>query len=250
MDMLRLAFITDQHISVGVENPFGIDTNVRFLDLLDIISGKNYDGIILGGDLCYMVGDVATYQWYRKTLESLKIPFYIIPGNHDDPVMMGQVFNGLTVHEEKEIYYQTSWGDIEMLFLDTTKGFMLDNQYTWLEKTVAGTKHADVWICMHHPPVLTGSKHMDGKYAFQQIEKFGQFCARFPEKRFQIFSGHCHLERTISTGNMQVHITPSTYINIDPDFEEFTPLSLQKSGYRELVWPEPGMFLTNVLYSD
>lgn len=248
--MVRLAFITDQHISLGVENALGIDTKARFLDLLDIISKRKYDGVILGGDLCYMVGDIPAYQWFYQMLQPLQIPVRVIPGNHDDPAMMAGVFPGLSLNEEKELYYQTSWGGVGMLFLDTTKGFMLEKQYEWLAEKVAETNSSDIWICMHHPPVLTGSKHMDGKYAFQQIEKFSQFCSMHPSKAFHIFSGHCHLERTIVTSNMHVYITPSTYVNIDPDFEEFTPLRWQKNGFRELIWPNPGTFLTNVLYVD
>ena len=248
--MVRLAFITDQHISLGVDNALGVDTKARFLGLLDLIREKKYNGIILGGDLCYMHGDIPSYEWIYESLQPLQIPVCVIPGNHDDPAMIACVFPCLSLNEEKELFYQMSWGDIEMIFLDTTKGFMLEKQYEWLEKKVTATNSADIWICMHHPPVLTGSRHMDGKYAFQQIEKFSQFCSAHPSKTFHIFSGHCHLERTITKSNMHVYITPSSYVNIDPDFEEFMPLSWQKNGFRELIWPEPGTFLTNVLYVD
>jgi len=195
-----------------------------------------------------MNGDFLTYQWFREKLQVLQLPVCITPGNHDNPGLISQVFPDFPLNAENEMYYQRSWGDINMLFLDTTKGYMLENQYTWLENNISASEGKDVWICMHHPPVITGSMHMDGKYAFQQIDKFGQFCAKYPMKKFHIFSGHCHLERTIVKDNIHVYITPSSYVNIDPDFEVFTPLTLQKSGFRELIWLDQGAFLTNVFY--
>lgn len=248
--MLRLAYITDQHISLEVENSLGIDTKTRFLDLLNIIILKRYDGIILGGDLGYTKGDLSTYLWFCEKLQVLQLPVCITPGNHDNPGLIAKLFPDLPLNTESEMYYQRSWGDINMIFLDTSKGFMLQKQYTWLENLVSASPEKNVWICMHHPPVITGSMHMDGKYAFQQIEKFGRFCADYPLKKFHVFSGHCHLERTIVKDNIHVYITPSTYVNIDPDFEVFTAMRHQKSGFRELIWLEQGAFLTNVLYCD
>ncbi|MFZ1703651.1 MAG: metallophosphoesterase [Saprospiraceae bacterium] len=247
--MIRVAFVTDQHISVESKNLLRIDTVGRFLAILEVIKSKKYDALILGGDLCYMDGELQTYQWFMETLQKLGLPYYIISGNHDDSIMMYAVFNQGNLDKNGELYYQHMFGGLPMLFLDSSKGYFEDEQYNWLHNKISKNKNKTCWINMHHPPLLVGSKHMDGKYAFQQIEKFAEFCDHFPEVTFHIFSGHCHMERTIQKNNMMVYITPSSYVNIDPDIEEFTPSVFQKIGFRELIWDD-STFYTNVLYIE
>lgn len=247
--MMKIAFLTDQHLSFSIENPFGIDTKSKFTDLLNLIRKKKYDAIVLGGDLCYMDGDLTTYHWIREALLQTGIPHYIISGNHDDPGLISEVFfEGKHLHDG-ELYYSIKKGEKTLHFLDTTKGFMDNKQYEWLSGQLANNPSKEIWLFMHHPPVISGSKHMDSKYAFQQTGRFQDFCAQFSDKTFHVFSGHCHLERTIVCQNCIVYITPSSYINIDPDYEAFTPLATQKNGYRELIWDQ-GSFYTNVFYMD
>ena len=104
----------------------------------------------------------------------------------------------------------------------------------------------DVTIFMHHPPMLACAKHMETKYAFQQMEAFQTFCAAFQDKKFHIFTGHYHLERTIAKGNITTYISPSTYLQIHPDYEDFR-IFHDRIGYREIMWTEQTL-VTNVNY--
>jgi Icc protein len=247
--MLKIAFLTDQHVSLHTKNPFDIDTAGRFLQLLEVIRKKNYEGIILGGDLCYLEGDTETYDWFLNHLASLDIPFNIISGNHDNSELLVKTFSDYTVNEDKELFYTKTWHDVPMIFLDTAKGFMGENQYTWLENQIRQEDAKNIFIFMHHPPVPCGSKLMDTKYAFQQSEKFVNLCAKFPNQTFTIFTGHYHIERTVYHKNIICHITPSSYVNIDPDQEEFILHECQNNSYRELVWAD-GDLRTNVIYLE
>ena len=244
--MLKIAFLTDHHVSLHTKNPFGIDTENRFLQLLEVIQQKKYDGIILGGDLCYLEGDAETYDWYLNHLASLGIPFNIISGNHDNSELLVKTFKDYSVNEDKELFYTKTWHDVPMIFLDTAKGYMGEKQYIWLENQIRQQDAKNIFIFMHHPPIPCGSKLMDSRYAFLESEKFVSLCQRFPDMVFNIFAGHYHIERTVFHKNIICHITPSSYVNIDPEKEEFTLHPCQNNSYRELIWEGPD-FRTNIV---
>lgn len=245
--MFRMAFATDQHINLGNENSLGIDVCDNFSRLLDQILLKNYDALVLGGDLCFDLGEKKIYRWFHEKLSNLKIPVFIIPGNHDTPALIHETFGGFSLQENGEYYGKKIFDFGSMFFLDTTPGYMSDLQFSWLMDELQSINSNQVFMAMHHPPVWTGSIHMDSKYAFSQIDRFISLTQQFSHLEFYILAGHCHLERTIIHKNVRVFITPSSYVNIDPEQENFSPLYTQKTGYRECVWSD-SYFYTSVYY--
>lgn len=247
---MRLAFATDQHITKeGETNPFGTDVLQNFIDVLTLIKSRSYDALVLGGDVCFQTGELTTYHKVKSLTDVLQMPVFCIPGNHDDAALLHQVFPQFTLHANGECYGKYDLNSSTAYFLDSSKATMSDEQFEWLEKNLADCHEEEVRIFTHYPPIVTGSKHMDFKYGFTRIKDFADLCRKFSHLDFHVFSGHCHMERTISEKNLTVFITPSSYINIDPDYENFTPLTSQKAGYRECIW-EGGSFQTNVFYVD
>ena len=102
---------------------------------------------------------------------------------------------------------------------------------TWLKTELASPEQPRI-IFMHHPPVVGGVRFMDEKHAFQMQAEFQDLIAQF-DRHFVIFCGHYHVERVIQQANMTVHITPSTYYQIDGRFAEFQ-VDSKKIGYREI----------------
>lgn len=247
MSVFRMAFATDQHINLENINSLGIDVCGNFIRLLDYISSKHYDLLVLGGDLCFDIGEKKVYQWFQEKLLSLDFPVIIIPGNHDSPELIQQTFGLFPIQDNGEYYGKKIFDFGPMFFLDTSPGSLSDKQFSWLQQEFQSVKSNQVFISMHHPPVWSGSIHMDTKYAFTQIDRFYGLTQAFSHLEFYIFAGHYHLERTIVHKNVTVFITPSSYVNIDPEQEKFIPLQTQKIGYRECVW-SPDHFYTNVYY--
>ncbi len=211
----RIAFITDLHTGQPDEQPFGIDLRDNFTRILTSIRAFNPDLLVLGGDLCLMEGSVQVYQWQKAHLDNLHLPYYLLAGNHDDPTMMSDVF-ALTPMPSGELYYTVRLGSYELIMLDTSQAGLSVDQKSWLRNKMA--KNEMQIIFMHHPPDLMQVPHMDRKHYLKDKEEVMKLF-RSVNENLQIFCGHYHVEKTVAIGQIQVHITPSCYFQIDPEIE-------------------------------
>ncbi|MBK8628205.1 MAG: metallophosphoesterase family protein [Saprospiraceae bacterium] len=245
---MKICLLTDLHIDFEGNHPLNIDTRSNFLQVLDHIYNKKYDLMVLAGDLCNKSGGELIYQWIKAQLKPIEIPIKIISGNHDTSTLIAQIFDYDETLKNDELYYTHRIHGNNLIFLDTAKGEMSENQWNWLSGVTADGDN-DIYIFMHHPPLIAGSLHMEPTYSFKQMERFEAFCKSKPDKRFYIFTGHYHFERSIIKQNMSIFITPSTFIQIDPDSSTFQPLS-RYIGYREIHINGQQGFNTNVVYLE
>lgn len=243
--MLKLSLLSDLHIDIEGYLFNGINARSNFVAVLNEAVSKNPDIFILAGDLCNKVGDVDIYQWIKKQMDDTGIPTYYIPGNHDDATMMKEVFHLGHGGSANELFFDKKCKGHSLIFLDTSQGRMSDEQYNWLKEKIKNSGE-HVMIFMHHPPLIAYAKHMEPRYSFLQMEIFQDICAEFKDKNFSVFTGHYHLEKTITKRNITTFITPSTYLQIHPDFEEFR-LYHNRIGFREIILIE-NCLITNVSY--
>lgn len=212
---MKIAFITDLHIAEEGEMPQGVDVRANFLRTLDFVRALKPSCLVLGGDLCYDTGNRAVYQWIRQQLLDLPCTWFAIPGNHDDAVMMAESFQ-LTHHlQGTELYYASPLEGYPALFLDSSKGQFSPTQWAWLSEELRSIHH-NVLIFCHHPLLLANALFMDAKYPFRQTEQWIELTQELP-CRMQVVSGHYHTDTVTMRGNTTVMVTPSTYIQIDPD---------------------------------
>jgi 3',5'-cyclic-AMP phosphodiesterase len=245
---MKICYITDLHIDVEGIMPNDIDSRGRFLSVLDHIRNRSYDLMVLGGDLCNKTGNIAIYQWIKEHLDATKIPYHVISGNHDTSPLLAQVFELNDMLQNDELFYhQTHHNHSDIIYLDTAVGKLSDEQHTWLETKIQNHPSEDVIICMHHPPIISGSAHMEPKYFFRDSERFTALLQSFQHLRFIIFCGHYHIARTVIDKNIIVFITPSTFVQIDPDSAIFQKDG-ERYGYREIMIQDGKVIRTNVIY--
>lgn len=216
---MKVLQITDLHIGREGEDTGGVDVRKNFLSLLDIISHQDIDHVVVTGDLCYDNGEEEIYDWIKTKLNQLNIPVNYIAGNHDDSILMGNCLGISDQLIENEIYYHKRLCNQDCLFLDSGKGTLSDKQYEWLGKQLQ-TINKDVVIFIHHPPMKCGVPFMDNKYALQDIERLQEVLFAYPHA-ISIYCGHYHVDKVIRYKNITLHITPSTYFQIDQSVEDF-----------------------------
>lgn len=216
----KIIFITDLHIDTEGKILSGRDTREQLLRVLKHISQSTFDSIILGGDLCNITGDINIYKWIKDQFSAYNLKVNPISGNHDTSTLMAEAFNLNNYFVNDALYYNIKVGDIPCILLDTSTGMMDSGQWVWLENQVYKSGK-NIYIFMHHPPVICNSQHMEPKHKFKEMERFTELCQRFKDKTFHIFSGHYHLEKTVVSHNMIVYVSPSSFIQIDPASEEF-----------------------------
>ena len=211
---MKIAFITDLHIAAEGETPQGVDVRANFLKTLDFVRAMKPACLVLGGDLCYDTGNRAVYQWIREQLLDLPCTWFVIPGNHDDSVMMAEEFQ-LTHHlHGSELYFASPLEGYPAIFLDSSKAQFSPAQWSWLGEELKAIHH-NVLIFCHYPVLPANAEFMDTKYPFRQTRQWLELTCHLP-CQMQVVSGHYHTDTVAFRGNTSVLITPSTYIQLDP----------------------------------
>jgi Icc protein len=226
---IRLAQITDLHIGPPDTIKFDAHPRAQFLATLKHAIDQKPDYIILSGDLCVDHGDLEIYQWIRRHLESCGIPYFLLPGNHDETSLMADVFDMKEVLHGSEIYYEKYFKPYHILFLDSSRGRFTIKQWQWLHDRILES-NAPLLIFVHHPPVFAGVPHMDQNYAFIEQAEFVK-AIKDHKHPVHIFCGHYHVGKTVHHANFTISITPSTLFQLDDSHEGFKLFHTQP-GYR------------------
>ncbi|MDX1477706.1 MAG: metallophosphoesterase [Saprospiraceae bacterium] len=242
---MRCIQFTDPHIGMPGDDTFDVDVRANFQKVLAAIANENADHVILTGDLCFREPRPEIYNWVHEAIADSGLDIRIIPGNHDDQHMMGEIF-GMSPTDEREIYSIQDLGGKRCLLLDTGAGQMSEPQWSWMLEALAQASDP-LLIFMHHPPVLCDVPYMDRKHSFTQMARF-QARVQELERPVHVFCGHYHVDRTVSFGNLHVHVTPSTFFQINPGNPEFE-VDHYRIGYRRIFVTE-GSVITSVVYLD
>lgn len=242
---MRIVQITDLHIGREGEDTFDTDVRGNFRKVLSLTKALNPNHIVLSGDLCFDDPEEEVYEWVRRQMEQLRIPYDLISGNHDDPVMMARLFNREEQLQDGELYYKKMIGDKDMLFLDTTTGEVSARQLDWLKQQMKDLR-GPALLFMHHPPFLSKVPHMDRKYALQNREEVQETLFSYPFP-VHVFSGHYHVDKTLQQKNVMLYITPACFFQIDQHEEDFK-VDHRIPGLREITL-ENDTVLTTVKYA-
>ena len=240
---MHLIQITDLHIGFEDEETNGVDVRNNFLKTLGAISKEQVDALIITGDLCYRAPEIEIYKWIKIQLDVINIPYYLIPGNHDDTEMMNEVFS-LENIKNRELYYHKKFGNWDVLFLDTCPARISDSQYVWLEKEL-DKLGSNAIIFMHHPPINMDVPFMENKHFFKDQKKFQTLLSIYPVT-FEIFCGHYHVDKRKQLHNLKVHICPSLFFQIKDDRPEFE-VDHYRVGYNKILLKEDGL-INEIVY--
>ncbi len=234
--MNKIVFLTDLHMDWdnGKENMDRLDLVLYYL------KDEDFSQLFIGGDICFWNGEVKVYEYLDSKLSSLKIPFTIIPGNHDSPELMHKVWqnedlyiNGIQSRIDKNTLY---------VFLDTSDGNLTDRQWLELNKSLIEFKHKRVLIIMHHPPVDSFVPFIDNsKWAFGGKTRWEETMARFTNLEIDIFCGHYHIEMSRRFSNFTVHITPSLTKQTDDRFMDYK-IAHKIPAYRRIWWDDKSLY--------
>ncbi|NQV11082.1 MAG: metallophosphoesterase [Cyanobacteria bacterium] len=147
------------------------------------------DLLLITGDLC-QDESLAGYRQLRELVASSGIPLALLPGNHDDPALLRQVFS----HGASLAPAVLPLGGWRLILLSShqrgsTAGGLDGAQLDWLGCQLAGDD-APTWVAIHHPPVPIGSPGLDA-IALQRPEGLLALLAGSPVVKGVVF-GHVH----------------------------------------------------------
>ncbi len=226
---MRMIQITDPHLGEAGEDTLGIDVRANFLNALEAARALYPDQIVLTGDLCFRHGNQNVYRWVKQQMDELEIPYELISGNHDDPALLADIFGKTQYLRRDEIFFAQNAEGFPIIFLDTTTGRMSWQQQEWLNDQLQQID-CEVIVFMHHPPLQSGVPYMDQNYPLHNMADVQAIFFAHPHP-LTVFCGHYHVEKTIHQHNVTVHITPSTFYQID-QFSEAFQVDHHRPGFR------------------
>ncbi|MCB1746588.1 MAG: metallophosphoesterase [Gammaproteobacteria bacterium] len=242
--MRRLLHLTDTHIDADAAARFdGMDTRASFARTLAAARAEGAHGLVLGGDLS-MDGSAASYRWLAAQLATLDLPWWAVPGNHDDPQAWpgtgGSAFGVLP-----RIVALSPW---RLLLLSTRVagepgGLLGAAQLEWLGQALA-TAHAGYdLVVMHHPPLAVDSPWIDAM-GLADAAGFWDCLAR-PHRVRAVICGHVHQVFERVRGPLRVLTTPSTCVQFLPRARRYAT-DPRAPAYRVLDLGDDGSLATRV----
>ncbi len=214
--MASLVQITDTHILPPGELLYGdMDTATHLREVVGQINRMRPkpDMVLITGDLVEN-SDEASYQHFIDLIKPLEIPAYVIPGNHDNPQMMLEVFADTPYFPASDdtFQYEIEIPSFRILALNSySDGNELpeldDQRLSWLQNQLSRSDKP-VLIAIHHPPMTTGIEFIDmgGSEWFQG---FKSVLAGHPQVKL-VICGHCHADLCGRIGQVPVHMASAT----------------------------------------
>lgn len=225
------AQVSDPHISRAGDKPHGVDVRANFCRILSEVAQAKVEHLLLTGDLCVSEGDVEIYRWIRAQLESLMLPFSVVPGNHDDAGLLADVFGLGGMFTDGVLHYRLDLFGKRFLFADTSSGSLSRVQLEWME-TQCEDGPDDVLLVLHHPPTLAGVPFMDHNYPLENLQET-QTRLMATGRSITVLCGHYHVEKTVRLENITVLVCPSTFFQIAEESSELV-CDFSRIGWRRV----------------
>ena len=222
---MRIIQISDSHIAH--------DIPLRLQDLDNCVTAVNAEApdlVIHTGDITHN-GLAKEYDAARQSLDKLRSPYCVLPGNkdvrtalrnafHDHPYLTqtGLTQSGLTQTDTDGpaptgdfIQYSLEQYPVRLILIDTlresaSKGELCQQRLTHLEDMLEQDTGRPVIIFMHHSPFMV--QEIPDPYQFhnwQDIEAFESVLSRYGNIE-SIYCGHVHRNVEGTIGSLPVHV--------------------------------------------
>lgn len=250
---MLIAQISDLHIQLGGKDSELIQAEQHLTACVDALNRlrPRPDLVVVTGDLTEH-GRRDEYLLLKPLLERLDIPFLLIPGNHDSPAMLREVFDthGYLQTATPFIQYVIDTWPLRIIALDTTvpmqsHGRLCAERLSWLADALAQEPERPTVVLMHHPPFATGIKKMDDLGLLEGREALAEILQPYRNIE-RVLCGHLHRSITCRIANTLASTCPGTAhqigLDLDPDSE--LTFNFEPPGY-QLHWQGPQGLVTH-----
>ena len=245
-DRPRLVQITDCHLFADEDGLLGgMNTLVSLREICGMIAHREtgVDAILATGDLS-QDGSAESYRLLARELESLQLPVFWIPGNHDDSAAMDANLAGINFPAERNI----SAAEWQILLLDSTvpgavHGDVGESELAAMRAALANGSEPHVLIGLHHQAQDVGSRWIDAKGMPRNAGLRAEI-ARHDRVRAVVW-GHVHQEFRLRSDDIDWLATPSTCVQFAPASDDYA-IDPLPPGYRVLDLLPDGSVETRV----
>lgn len=268
----RFAVVSDLHITLPHtiwDHPSRfhlVEVSIpAFESAIEHLTQLNLDFLLLPGDLTQH-SEPENHIWLQERLGKLPFPTYVVPGNHDVPVVIAngqsigfadfpQYYRKFGYENSQQLYYtQQLLPGVRLIGLNSNffneqgeqVGRLDTQQLTWLEKVLTATGNELVLVMVHHNVIEhlpEQSRHPIGKrYILQNAAELLNILRNYGVKL--VFTGHLHIQDVaysqgvydITTGSLVSYPHPYRVFEFQED--NYGREWLQIQSYRVETVPE------------
>lgn len=196
---MLIAQISDLHVHTEGDYAYGVVNTlpmvakaIEHINQLD----PRPDVVVATGDLTHH-GAITEYEVLRQLLESLQIPLYLLPGNHDERTALRETFKDLPWLQAtgQYLHYVVDDYPVRLIMLDTLRdhedgGIIDEPRLAWLSQQLAIAPNSPTFLLLHHPPFDTGIPTMDC-IGLEGRSKLAELVSQYPAIK-RIAAGHLH----------------------------------------------------------
>ncbi len=252
---MLVAQLTDTHVVRPGSTYFGVDTAAYLRDAIDALHALDPapDVVVVTGDLTNF-GEPAEYERFAELMAASRVPYFVVPGNHDDRDAMRACLPPRTYggSNDARVRFAIDEYDVRVIGLDANgarpwPGARLDDaSLRWLDRTLALRDATPALVCVHQPPFRTGLHYLDA-FGFGGARRLRALLA--PRARHvRVISGHIHCVRVGDVGGARASTAPSTAPQVVPELFERRPFALRRErpGFATHAWDAARGFVTTV----
>ncbi len=240
-----LVQLTDSHLFADTEERLlGMQTQDSLQRVIAQVRREQprVDLLLASGDIS-QDGSPESYARFRQLCASIPAPLRWVPGNHDDPEVMGRASAGSDWRQP--VFDLGNW---RVVLLDSAipgavPGFLEHRELALLERALAEAPERHHLVCLHHHPVSIGCHWMES-IGLRNAEALFAVLDRHPQVRALLW-GHVHQEFDRMRRGVRLLASPSTCVQFTPNSEDFA-VSDQTPGYRWLRLHADGRLETGV----
>ncbi|MFV0437256.1 MAG: metallophosphoesterase family protein [Desulfopila sp.] len=268
--VFSFAVIADSHLNqqeAGCNSPFAVNklANGRMRYVIRDINSRDIDFVIHLGDLVHPVPAVkdlylAASQRFFNQVKELKMPLYLVPGNHDigdKPMPWAPVgvvtdeYIALWQETFGDHYYSFDHRDIHFIVINSqlmNSGLAAEaEQARWLENDLRANRGKRMFLCTHYPPFLCETVEPEHYDNIAEPARSWLLEAMADKGVEGLFAGHVHNFWYLRHAGTHHYLLPSTAF-VRQDYSEMfkAPPALEESEAGRNDAPKLGYFIVNV----
>lgn len=228
-----IAQISDLHIKRPGALAYGrVDTAAALSRCVAALNGfrPRPELVVVSGDLAD-TPVAEEYEHLKRLLAPLEIGFAAVPGNHDSRELMRAALpKGGYAQASGALNSLHTVGPLDLVLLDSIvpgkpHGELDSATLAWIDATLGSSSTRPALIFVHHPPFVTGIRHMDAQN-LRNAGALADVLRRHPRARL-VAAGHVHRATMTQFVGIPATICPAPNHAVALDLEESLPPSLK-----------------------
>lgn len=204
---MRILQLTDLHLSSQNNSQY----DEHFITAINFIKHRKIelkiDFIVVTGDISHE-GQVGSYRLFFDGMESLDLPYSIMPGNHDNYEILQACSSARNKLRDIESFSNSAWClySLDTVVRGEDYGSISDSEILRLTASLAAVQDQKIALFMHHHPLSVGTPLVDSCKLLNP-KALLKLCQDYPVHF--VGTGHAHTLSQQKLGHTLISIAPA-----------------------------------------